>query len=71
VGAAPGFEVVAGGAPTADEVAAIAAALEVVLGRRADEAPPVSPWRWSGRPWLELGARDWRRSRFAAHPSRL
>lgn len=40
------------GAPPAEEVAAVLAALEVVLGRRPTVAPPaVSAWRWSGRQW--------------------
>jgi len=41
-------------APTPEELAAIAAALEVVWPRSAvvTVAPPErSPWRWSGRWW--------------------
>ncbi len=67
------FQVVEGGTPTQAEVAAIAAALEVVLAERAaagaaaGAAAVASPWRWSGRPWTKP---DWRRSRATAHPSR-
>ena len=54
-GAGVGVEVeVVGGGPAApEEVAAMVAALEVVLGERrpGDGQPPVSPWRWSGRRW--------------------
>ncbi|MCA1691891.1 MAG: hypothetical protein LC733_06730 [Actinobacteria bacterium] len=64
----PRFEVVGGGAPTAEEVAAMAAALEFVLVPPA-EPEPVSRWRWSGRWWDEQGL-DWRDSRPPAHPSR-
>jgi hypothetical protein len=42
------------GAPSPEELAAIAAALEAVWPRRvpvAEEAPERSPWRWSGRWW--------------------
>jgi hypothetical protein len=61
------LEVGGGGAPTAEEVAAIAAALEVVLGRPSTSAPAVSPWRWSGRRWQDRA--DWRRSHATTHPS--
>ncbi|MGH9223324.1 MAG: hypothetical protein ACRD2W_05970 [Acidimicrobiales bacterium] len=47
-------EVVGGGPATPEEVAALTAALEVVLGSgrgRSDGQPAVSPWRWSGRRW--------------------
>ena len=45
-------EVVGGGPATPEEVAALAAAIEVVLaGEKADAKPAVSPWRWSGRRW--------------------
>ena len=37
--------------PTAEEVAAILAAVEVVLGHRAPEPPETPVWRWSGRRW--------------------
>jgi hypothetical protein len=61
------FDIVGGGAPTAEEVAAIAAALEVVLG--AEPAPPpLNRWRWSGR-WWHDDRSDWRRSRPPTHPS--
>ena len=65
------FSVVAGGAPSPQEVAAIAAALEAVLAAPA-EAPPVSRWRWSGRWWQGDGRSagpDWRWTGPAAHPS--
>ncbi|HEX2042109.1 MAG TPA: acyl-CoA carboxylase epsilon subunit [Acidimicrobiales bacterium] len=39
------------GAPTPDEVAAVMAALEVVLGPGQGEPPPTPAWRWSGRRW--------------------
>ena len=47
-------EVVGGGPATPEEVAALTAALEVVLGdgrRDGGDQPAVSPWRWSGRRW--------------------
>ena len=37
--------------PTSEEVAAILAAVEVVLGRRPPEPPETPVWRWSGRRW--------------------
>ena len=61
------FEVVGGGAPTPEEVAAIAAALEVVLSS-GPEPPPVNRWRWSGRWWQDAPS-DWQRGRPATHPS--
>ncbi len=56
------FEVVGGGQPSPEEVAAIAAALAVVLDEPAPEPPPVSRWRWAGRAragWPGRGA-TWR-----------
>jgi len=44
----------ASGAPSPEELAAIAAALEVVWRRPVtivEEPPERSPWRWSGRWW--------------------
>ncbi|HEX2192913.1 MAG TPA: hypothetical protein VHH09_06935 [Acidimicrobiales bacterium] len=38
-------------APSPEEVAAILAAVEVVLGHRAPEPPQTPAWRWSGRQW--------------------
>ena len=68
------LEVVSGGSATPEEVAALTAALEVVLGGGGDgirdgigdgigdgidgKQPPVSPWRWSGRRWGPVGRRD-------------
>jgi hypothetical protein len=37
--------------PTPEEVAAVIAAVEVVLGHRPPEPPETPLWRWSGRRW--------------------
>jgi hypothetical protein len=37
--------------PTPEEVAAILAAVELVLGHRPSEPPETPVWRWSGRRW--------------------
>jgi hypothetical protein len=63
------FTVVGGGEPSPEEVAAIAAALELQAGP-APEPPPVSRWRWSGRRWQAQPV-NWRDPAAAAHPSRL
>jgi hypothetical protein len=57
-----GVEVVGGGPATPEEVAAMAAAIEVVLGEPdRSPAPRRRAWRY--------GAADWRRHGLAAHPS--
>lgn len=50
----PPFEVVGGGPVSAAEVAAIAAALEVVA-EEPEGAVEVRRWRWSGRRWASWG----------------
>jgi hypothetical protein len=71
-------EIVGGGMPSPEEVAAIVAAVELTSGRGADRvalssragAPsPPSPWRWSGR-WWRQDEPDWRAPAGTAHPSR-
>ena len=53
-------EFVGGGPATPEEVAAVIAAVEVVLGDpRPGTRPPVSPWRWSGRRWGRDAAGNW------------
>ncbi|HEX2273727.1 MAG TPA: hypothetical protein VHG90_07635 [Acidimicrobiales bacterium] len=47
------------GAPPPEEVAAVIAALEVVLGHHQVGPPPTPVWRWSGRRWRTPDAR-WR-----------
>ena len=40
------------GAPSAEEVAAVIAAVEIVLRSEAPAQEPAVPvWRWSGRRW--------------------
>ncbi len=52
---APTVTVTAGGEPSAEEVAAIVAAIEAAWPRPAAGAPPEAPsrWRFSGRWWTK------------------
>ena len=65
----PRFAVVGGGIATPEEVAAIAAALELVLAAAPAGPPPLSRWRWSGRR-SATSPLNWRDPGATAHPSR-
>ncbi len=45
--------------PLAEQVAAVIAAMEVVLGGHEGDRPPTPVWRWSGRRW-GTADRRWR-----------
>ncbi|HEX2023474.1 MAG TPA: hypothetical protein VHF00_02125 [Acidimicrobiales bacterium] len=47
------------GAPSPEEVAAVIAALEVVLGHHEGRPPPTPAWRWSGRRWRTPDRPSW------------